>query len=205
RQMWGSTSTNRLTILEPSTVAPGLLRTDSYLPNAQRPQPLGNPGELLYATRFVADRLYAVTFRMIDPLYLVDVSAPADPRIAGALTVPGFTEYLHPLPNGLLLGFGKDAVPASIGGDAQAAWYQGLLLALYDVRDATTLREMQRIVIGKRGSNSVLLTDHHAFSMLTLSPTSSTIGIPARINDGAPVARSEERRVGKECRSWWAA
>src|SRR5207248_6968738 len=125
---------------------------------------------------------------MIDPLYLVDVSAPADPRVAGALTVPGFTEYLHPLPNGLLLGFGKDAVPASIGGDAQAAWYQGLLLALYDVRDATTLREMQRIVIGKRGSNSVLLTDHHAFSMLTLSPTSSTIGIPARINDGAPVA-----------------
>jgi uncharacterized secreted protein with C-terminal beta-propeller domain len=188
RQMWGSTSTNRLTILEPSTVAPGLLRTDSYLPNAQRPQPLGNPGELLYATRFVADRLYAVTFRMIDPLYLVDVSAPADPRIAGALTVPGFTEYLHPLPNGLLLGFGKDAVPASIGGDAQAAWYQGLLLALYDVREATTLREMQRIVIGKRGSNSALLTDHHAFSMLTLSATSSTIGIPARIHDGAPVA-----------------
>jgi len=189
RLMWGTTSTNRITILEPSTIAPGLLRTDAYLPNAQRPQPLGNPGELLYATRFVNDRMYAVTFKQIDPLYIVDMANAADPRISGALAVPGFTEYLHPLPNGLLLGFGKDAVPANIGGDAQsAAWYQGLLLALYDVGDATTLREIQRIVIGKRGSTSALLGDHHAFSMLSSSANSSTIAIPAKINDGAPVA-----------------
>jgi hypothetical protein len=58
-QMWGSAQQNRLTILEPSTLAPGLLKTVSYLPNKRRPETLGKPYELLYGTRFLADRLYA--------------------------------------------------------------------------------------------------------------------------------------------------
>jgi uncharacterized secreted protein with C-terminal beta-propeller domain len=185
--MWGNSNKNRLTILEPSTLAPGLLKTVSYLPNARRPQTLGKPNEVLYGTRFLGDRLYAVTFKKIDPLYIVDLADSTDPRISAALEVPGFSDYLHPLPNGLLLGFGKDARPADAFGDGQFAWYQGLQLTLFDVGSADQPRELQRVLMGKRGSDSALLRNHHAFSALMQPDGSGSIAIPARIHDG-PVA-----------------
>jgi uncharacterized secreted protein with C-terminal beta-propeller domain len=182
--MWGAGNWNRLTILEPSAIAPGVLKTVSTLPNAQRPETLGKPYEMLYGTRFVDDRLYAVTFKKADPLYVVDLSNSADPRIRGQLQLPGFSDYLHPLPNGLLLGFGKDARPANVPGDGQFAWYQGLQLTLFDVSNPDQPREMQHVTIGKRGSDSALLHDHHAFSSLAQSDGSTSIAIPARIHDG---------------------
>jgi hypothetical protein len=177
--IWGNGIVNRLTILEPSTVVPGLLKTVSWLPNAKRPQSLGKPGELLYGTRFAGDRLYAVTFRIVDPLYVVDLADAADPRIAGALEAPGFSEYLHPLPGNLMLGFGKDATSDGM--------FQGLQLSLYDVSDAGKPLEIQRVLMGKRGSDSVLLRDHHAFSALPNADGSLSIAFPARIHDGAPL------------------
>jgi hypothetical protein len=181
---WGGAIQNRLTILEPSTLVPGLLKTVAYLPNRQRPESLGKPYELVYGTRFVGDRLYAVTFRVVDPLYVVDLADSTDPRIAGALELPGFSEYLHPLPSGVLLGFGKDAKPASGFGDGQGAWYQGLQLSLYDVRDVGKPREIQRVVVGKRGSDSALLRDHHAFSALMQPDGTGSLAIPVHVADG---------------------
>ena len=173
--LWGASNANRVTILEPSTRTPGLLKTVSWLPNARRPQTLGKPFESLYGTRFVGDRLYAVTFRRIDPLYVVDLADAADPKIAGALEVPGFSEYLHPLSNGLLLGFGLDATTTGIT--------QGLQLSLYDVADAGKPRELQRVVIGKAGSDSALLRDHHALSALPRADGSLSMAFPARVMD----------------------
>lgn len=184
-RIWGGEIQNRLTILEPSTIMPGLLKTVAFLPNAKRPESLGKPHELLYGTRFVGDRLYAVTFRVVDPLYVVDLADSADPRIAAALEVPGFSEYLHPLPNGLLLGFGKDARPATGLGDGQGALFQGLQISLFDVRDAGKPRELQRMIVGKRGSDSALLRDHHAFSALLQTDGTGTFAIPARVADGS--------------------
>jgi Secreted protein containing C-terminal beta-propeller domain distantly related to WD-40 repeats len=183
--MWGDNK-NKLTILEPSTIAPGLLRTVSVLPNAKRPESLGKPGELLYGVRFVNERLYAVTFKMIDPLYIVDLVDITDPRITGSVQMPGFAEYLHPLPNGMLLGFGKDAVPAVDSGDGSFAWYQGLLLTLYDVSNAAAPKEVQRVTLGMRGSDSILLRDHHAFSSLLGTNSAGVIAFPASINEGSP-------------------
>ena len=184
---WGPAYANRLTVVEPSAAVPGTLKTVAWLPNAQRPDSLGKPRETLHATRFVGDRLYAVTFKKIDPLYVLDLSAPADPRIAGMLEMPGFADYLHPLPDGLLLGFGKDAIPAAVTGDADFAWYQGLLVSLYDVSDAAHPAEKQRVLIGRRGSNSALLDHHHAFSELQLAPGRLAFSIPGSVNDGAPM------------------
>ena len=184
--MWGGLNKNRLTVMEPSSSAPGVLRTVSVLPNAQRPEPLGKPNELLYGTRFVDDRLYAVTFKKIDPLYVVDLANAGDPRIVGALEIPGFSDYLHPLANGLLLGFGKDTLPADTTGDAQFAWYQGLQLTLFDVGNVAAPRQIQRVLMGKRGSDSALLRDHHAFSFLTLGSDVASIAIPASLHDGSP-------------------
>ncbi|APV51249.1 hypothetical protein BWI17_17115 [Betaproteobacteria bacterium GR16-43] len=183
--IWLGGTKNRLTILEPSTVAPSLLKTVSYLPNAARPEPLGKPGEFLYATRFTGDRLYAVTFKKVDPLYIVDLANPADPKITGALELPGFSEYLHPLSDTLLLGFGKDTKPSGTAGDGNFAWYQGLQLTLFDVSNAGMPREIQRVILGKRGSGSALLYEHHAFSSLTRANGTTSIAFPARIHDGA--------------------
>ncbi len=183
--LWGSGSKNRLTILEPAVTTAGtVLKSVSYIPSIFNPQPLGKPGEFLHSTRFAGDRLYAVTFKKIDPLYVVDLSNAAAPRIAGILEVPTFSDYLHPLGNGLLLGLGKETAPSIGAGDGQFAWYQGVMLALYDVSDPTRIQELYRGTVGKRGSDSAALHDHHAFSTLKIG-NSTIVAFPARINSSA--------------------
>lgn len=185
--IWGANK-NRVTILQPAVTTAGtVLKSVSYIPSIWRPEPLGKPGELLYSTRFLGDRLYAVTFKKVDPLYVVDLSDATSPRIAGALQMPGFATYLHPLENGLVLGFGKEAVPATVTGDGDFAWYQGLMLALYDVTDPANPREIQRATWGKRGSDSAALRDHHAFTTLRVG-NSTMVTFPGRIHDGSAVA-----------------
>ena len=66
------------------------------------------PGETVYSARFMGDTGYFVTFRQVDPLFSVDLSDPASPQIIGELKIPGFSEYLHPYGEGLLLGIGFD-------------------------------------------------------------------------------------------------
>ena len=179
RGQWGASPVNRLTILEPSTLVDGLLRTVAYLPNRQRPAPLGKPGEFVYGTRFVDDRLYAVTFRMVDPLYVVDLSDPRDPRIAGEVVLPGFSDYLHPLPGGLLLGVGLDARESG-----WATWFQGLQLNLFDISNPAAPRDLQRVLVGRRGTTSALLRQPHAYSELQPTGGNLQFALPARVHDG---------------------
>jgi uncharacterized secreted protein with C-terminal beta-propeller domain len=183
---WGMRSqANTLTIVEPSTITPGLLRTVSILPNVARPETLGKPFEELYATRYVGDRLYAVTFTSanlpqvprVDPLYAIDLSNASDPKILGNLVIPGFSDYLHPLANGLLLGFGR-VVTTTTG------IQQGLQLSLFDVSGSGAPRVIQQVSIGKRGSDSALLRDHHAISVLARPDGNVNVAFPARIHDG---------------------
>ena len=86
------------------------LRMDliSTLPNESHPKEIGKPNEDLYGVRFFGDTLYLVTFERIDPLYVLDLSIPSDPVIAGELTVTGFSDFLHPVGEQLLLGLGQD-------------------------------------------------------------------------------------------------
>lgn len=135
----------------------------SRLPNQRHPEPLGKPGEELYATRFVGDHGFLVTFRIIDPLYLLDLSDPRDPFLAGELEIPGYSEYLHPLGGGYLLGVGKDAIP----GEAQrGAFPQGVKVSLFDVSDPSAPYEADSVDIGRRGSDADVLRDHRAFTFL---------------------------------------
>ncbi len=170
---------HRLTVLRLAGEEAKVLPVVGFVPNDQRPQPLGKPGEFLYGLRFLGDRLYAVTFKSIDPLYVVDLSQPRDPYIMGELELPGFSDYLHPLPNDLVLGFGKNAVPAEGPGDGDFAWYQGLQLSLFDVSDPARPDLVQRIDLGRRGSESSLRFDHHAFAYL---PPDAAAGRPGRVS-----------------------
>jgi hypothetical protein len=179
---FGDFGRNRLSVLEPSTLTPGLLKVLSQLPDAAQPAHIGKPDEELYGTRFVGDRLYVVTFQNIDPLYVIDLADPAAPRILGELELPGFSEYLHPLADGLLLGIGMDASPATGWGDGRFAWFQGLQIALFDVSDPSAPQLVDRQLLGERGSASAALADHHAFSALTLADGRLRFAIPARLH-----------------------
>ncbi|HCB34221.1 MAG TPA: hypothetical protein DEP69_03400, partial [Acidimicrobiaceae bacterium] len=66
-------------------------------------------GERIYAVRFLGDLAAVVTFRQTDPLYTLDLSDPTAPRVLGELKISGYSAYLHPLGDGLLLGVGQDA------------------------------------------------------------------------------------------------
>ena len=144
----------------------GDLKTLSTLPNDVRPEPLGKPGEQLYGSRFVGDRAFFVTFRATDPLYVLDISNPAEPYVAGELYIDGYSDYLHPVSDSLLLGLGKDAIPDTDFGDGRGAWYQGVKVSLVDISDPSSPTEVDKIVLGKRGTESPALWNHHAFTYL---------------------------------------
>jgi uncharacterized secreted protein with C-terminal beta-propeller domain len=160
----------------------GTLAVVGTLPNAARPQPLGKPGEQLYASRFIGNRGYLVTFRLTDPLYVLDLSNPADPKVAGTLEVSGYSDYLFPLSETLLLGVGKDALPDGSSGDGRFAWYQGVKVSLIDVSDAADPREAARTLIGQRGTGATVLHDHHGIALQTVGNT-VRVSMPVSLHD----------------------
>lgn len=174
-----------LSILKESSTENALEHV-AQLPNENRPDPIGKEGEQLYATRYIGDRGYAVTFRVTDPLYVLDLSDPADPYIAGELEVDGYSDYLFPVSENVLLGVGKDAIPDETGwGDQRGAWYQGVKLSLIDVTDPANPVETDKQIIGKRGTESNALGDHHAISMLNTG-SETRIALPVSLHDRVP-------------------
>ena len=119
------------------------------------------PGENLYAVRFVGNMGYVVTFEQIDPLFVISFKDINNPTILSALKVSGYSDYLHPLPGGYLIGVGKDAVPSSM---ANVAYYTSLKLSLFKVFDNGTSTQVQKLDIGDRGTDSPVLTNHLAFT-----------------------------------------
>lgn len=127
------------------------------------------PGEKIYSARFIGDRAYLVTFKKVDPFFVIDVADPAAPKILGALKIPGFSDYLHPFDENHIIGFGKDAVdPTELekagfnDNSFDFAWYQGMKIALFDVTDVANPKLQFNEVIGDRGTESDLFYDHKA-------------------------------------------
>lgn len=118
-------------------------------------------GERIFSVRFMGPDAYVVTFRQIDPLYALDLSDPADPRVLGELKIPGFSSYLHPVGEDLLLGVGQDA---SLEGRVE-----GLQVSLFDVSDPTDpIRVAQVRPLHEEGTDpeyswSPVENDHRAF------------------------------------------
>ncbi len=118
------------------------------------------PGEEIYSARFMGDRCYLVTFKKVDPLFAIDLSDPENPAVLGKLKIPGYSDYLHPYDEDTLIGVGKETEEAREG---DFAWYQGIKISLFDVSDVENPRELAKIEVGDRGSDSQALYDHHAF------------------------------------------
>lgn len=172
-------SPTRLNILQETA---GTLAVVGSLPNSARPAPLGKPGEQLYASRFIGARGYLVTFRLTDPLYVLDLSVPTDPKLTGELEVSGYSDYLFPLDDTLLLGVGKDAIADGTSGDGRSAWYQGIKVALIDVSDPSQPREAAHTIIGRRGTHATVLADHHGIALQTHGRT-VRVSLPVSVHD----------------------
>ncbi len=112
-------------------------------------------GEQLYSARLMGDIGFAVTFRQVDPFYVLDLSEPTNPRVAGELKIPGFSTYLHPVGDDRVLGVGQAATE-----DGRTT---GLKLSLFDVSDPADPREIA--VWTEPDSNSPVEWDHRAFQM----------------------------------------
>jgi uncharacterized secreted protein with C-terminal beta-propeller domain len=125
--------------------------------------------EEIYATRFIGDRGYVVTFRQTDPFFVIDLSDPADPHLVGELKIPGFSEYLHPLDANHLLALGRDTEQVE-GGFIDL----GQALQIFDVSDPTAPALTQKFVFeGDAGSQANV--DHHA---ITFHPDQNLIAFP---------------------------
>ena len=115
--------------------------------------------ESIYSTRFIGDRLYMVTFKRIDPFFVIDLSTPSNPKVLGKLKIPGYSDYLHPYDATHIIGIGKETASNEWGGVSTS----GVKLALFDVSDVTNPKQLAKVQIGDAGSDSAALTDHHAF------------------------------------------
>jgi inhibitor of cysteine peptidase len=145
----GSGSTNNVYILDPALDITGRLEGLAK-------------GETIYSARFMGNRAYLVTFKKVDPFFVLDLSDPANPQVLGALKIPGYSDYLHPYDETHIIGVGKNTVEADPG-QGNFAWYQGMKIALFDVSDFSNPREMYKVEIGDRGTSSFALDNHKAF------------------------------------------
>ena len=111
-------------------------------------------GEEIKSARFLGDMAYFVTFRNTDPLFAVDLSDESDPKIVGYLKIPGFSAYLHPFGEGLLLGIGYDT-------DA-VEWPSPIKLSMFDISDPEKIKELATKTLDGKYLASVL-EDRNAF------------------------------------------
>jgi len=131
-------------------------------------------GERIYSARFMGDRAYVVTFKQTDPLFVIDLSTPGAPFVAGELKIPGFSSYLHPYSETVLIGVGKEAEDKG----EQGVETKGLKVSLFDVSDPRAPKEIKSLIFGGRGSDTPVLYDHKAF---LFSAEKNLLVIPASL------------------------
>lgn len=131
------------------------------------------PGERIYSTRFIRDKGYMVTFRQIDPLFVIDLSDPNNPEVLGYLKIPGVSDYLHPYDETHIIGVGRDAT--------EEGRMLGMKLSLFDITDVSNPTEISKYIIGERGTTSDALYDHKAF---LFDKSKNLLVIPVSVSEG---------------------
>jgi hypothetical protein len=122
--------------------------------------------ESIFATRFIGDRGYVVTFRQTDPLFVIDLADPTHPHTVGELHIPGFSNYLFPLDENHLFAIGRDAT--------EQGSVQGLALQIFDVSDPAHPTLATKYVYADTG-DSPANVDHRA---ITFHPDRNVVAFP---------------------------
>ncbi|WP_068544365.1 beta-propeller domain-containing protein [Thalassotalea crassostreae] len=173
------------------------------LPEDGSEQTIGKPGEDIYAVRYRDNKAYVVTFRRTDPLYVIDLSEPANPTIEGQLEIPGYSAYLHPVDENLLIGIGRqtdglfwgfaEVIDTRADGDKEQEQWQfpqalindetlahGAKISLFDISDPTSPSEL--ITYTYPGTQTEVEYDFHAFTSLNHSDGSMSFTVPLYVH-----------------------
>jgi uncharacterized secreted protein with C-terminal beta-propeller domain len=132
------------------------------------------PDERIYSARFMGDKLFLVTFKQVDPFFVIDLSSDT-PKILGALKIPGFSNYLQPYDKDHIIGIGRDTKENQWGG----VQTNGVKISMFDVSDFNNPKETDTIVIGDAGTDSEILYNHKA---LLLDKEKNIMSIPIKSN-----------------------
>ena len=105
--------------------------------------------ESIYSVRFLGNKCYIVTFKQIDPFFIIDLSNPVAPKVAGELKIPGYSSYLHPYDENHIIGIGTEN--------------NTVKLSLFDVTNVNAPKETAKYIIQSQWSDSPVAYDPHAF------------------------------------------
>ena len=130
------------------------------------------PTESIYSARYVDDRLYMVTFRQIDPFFVIDLSDPENPEDLGELKITGYSRYLHPFDENTIIGLGREGT--------ETGRIQGIKISLFDVSDVENPDEIVTYVSDDVRSSSGAEWEHKAF---LFSKEKELLVIPAQNHD----------------------
>lgn len=118
-------------------------------------------GERIYSARFMGDKAYIVTFKEVDPLFVIDLANPNAPKVLGELKIPGFSNYLHPLDENHLIGIGYDTKTMVDSYSKQPFTVTGgIKISLFDITDFSNPKEQDNVIIGGRGTYSEVQYNH---------------------------------------------
>ena len=137
-------------------------------------------GENMYSSRFMGNKAYLVTYKTVDPLFVIDLSNPKNPKTLGELKIPGYSTYLHPYDENHIIGIGMQT-EEKIRRDAKgkvlstSAVITGMKMALFDVTDVENPIQISDTIIGDRRTTSAILTNHKA---LLFSKEKQLLAIP---------------------------
>lgn len=137
-------------------------------------------GEKMYSSRFIGDKVYFVTYKTIDPLFVMDLSNETKPKVLGKLKIPGYSTYLHPYDENHIIGIGmetKEIINRNSNGKviSTTAKVVGTKMALFDVSNVNSPVQISSVVIGDSRTTSAILTNPKA---LLFSKEKSLIAIP---------------------------
>lgn len=156
-------STNQLYILDEN------LQELARLENLAR-------GEKIYSVRFIGKVGYIVTFKQIDPLFVIDLSNPRNPIVKGELKIPGYSSYLHPYDETHIIGIGYNTKSNGFGGVTNA----NMKMSMFDVSDLENPIELFHVDIGERDAYSEITSNHKA---LFEHKGKDLIGFPVTVRD----------------------
>ncbi len=117
------------------------------------------PGERIYSTRMLGDKVFMVTYRQVDPFYVIDTADPTAPKVLGYLKIPGYSCYLHPYDKNTIIGVGMNTVEKENGRIVN----DGVKISLFDISNPQKPIEKDMVLIGDGNANTDVNYDHKAF------------------------------------------
>jgi uncharacterized secreted protein with C-terminal beta-propeller domain len=146
-------------------------------------------GESIYSVRFMGNKGYVVTFRQMDPFFVIDLNNPTDPKVAGELKIPGYSSYLHPYDENHVIGLGKEN--------------NTVKLSLFDVTNVNAPTETAKYIVNGDWTDSQALQDPKAF---LFDKQQELLVIPMSITQYSYIDITEEERARGEVslqQSFW--